>query len=75
MAVVIAIASVILVEVMGFLVYKIFNIEKNLRETTSNLNGLAECVLKLAKATQNVDVIETSEDNATDFNFPNKEGF
>lgn len=80
--VIITVAAIVLVEAIGFLAYKVFKINKELQETisnlsatTTNLNGLADCVLKLAKSSPNFDVVENSSDKSEDFNFPNSEGF
>ena len=75
------ITTLVLSEAVGFLAYKVFTLNKslnetaqNLEETAENLNSLAECVLKMAKHSSGVEVINTVE-NPTDFTFPNKEGF
>lgn len=74
-----ALATLILSEAVCILAYTIYKMKKELVETRTNLDNLAECVLKLARHTAGIDVVETSEDEfATDINFPkfpNSEGF
>jgi len=79
---IITVSVIVLIEAIGFLTYKVLKMNKELQETISNLNdttvnlkGLADCVLKLAKSSPDFDVVESSSDKSEDFNFPNSEGF
>lgn len=81
MVVAFIITTFVLSEAIGFLAYKVFTLNKSLNETTKNLeetaenlNSLAECVLKMAKHSSGVEVLNPAE-NSTGFTFPNKEGF
>lgn len=80
MGVAFIIMSFIFAEAIAFLAYRLFRLNKdlnetskNLEETTENLNSLAECVLKIAKQSANIEVIEPGK-NSDDFTFPNSEG-
>lgn len=65
---------IILSECVGFLAFKVFKLSKALKLDEKNISALTDCILKLAKATQNVDVVEEYSSD-TDFSFPDKEGF
>lgn len=70
-----AISIVILAEAVGVLAYKVYKLNKELNETADSLDNLAECVLTLSKNTPKVEIIKQSANKATDFKFPNNEGF
>ena len=65
------ITSIIFSEAIGFLAYSVYKLRKRLKETTDNVNTLAECVLHMAKDSPDIDVVEKS----ANLNFPNSEGF
>lgn len=64
------IVAVVLIEAVAYLLYKVFNMNKELKKTVDNLGGLSECVLEMVKRMPDVDVLEEKEVNANDFDFP-----
>ena len=74
-AVFVSLGFVVSFEVIGFLAYKVVKLSKTLRADEDNLSALADCIIKLGKATQNVDVVEEYTEEYSDFTFPGKEGF
>lgn len=70
--IILSIAVVILAEAVGVLAYAVYKMRKQLKETISNLDNLADCTLRLAKHTAGVEIVEGDADTIT---FPNDEGF
>lgn len=69
---ILSIAVIILSEAVGVLAYKLYETRKELIQTIDNVDNLADCVLKLAKHTAGVDIVEH---DGTEITFPNNEGF
>ena len=71
--VILSIAVVILAEAVGVIAYMVYKMKKELTQTTSNLDNLAKCTLKLAKHTAGIEVVENLDTDGV--SFPNNEGF
>ena len=71
----VTVGFILMFELTGFLTYKVFKLSKELKADEDNLSALADCIIQLGKATQNVDVVEDYTKEYSDFSFPNKEGF
>ena len=69
---ILSIAVIILSEAVGVLAYALYKVKKELKQTIDNLDNLADCVLKLAKHTAGVEIVEH---DGTEITFPNNEGF
>lgn len=66
----VTILGIAIVEVVAFLIYKVFKMQKELDTTSKNLEGLSECMLEMAKRVSGIDVIEEEKTSSSDFDFP-----
>lgn len=66
---------IILAECVGFLAYKVFKLNKELKLDENNISALMDCIVKLSKAVQGVDVVEEYTGDVEDLDFPSKGGF
>lgn len=66
----ITILGIAIVEVVAYLIYKVSKMNKELNQVITNIDGLSECMLELAKRVSGIDVIEEEKTNSSDFDFP-----
>lgn len=66
----VTIFGIAMVEAVAFLIYKVFKMQKELNTAISNIDGLSNCMLEMAKRVSGVDVIEEEKTNSSDFDFP-----
>lgn len=66
----ITILGIAIVEAVAFLIYKVSKMNKELNQVITNIDGLSECMLELAKRVSGIDVIEEEKVNSSDFDFP-----
>lgn len=66
----VTILSIAIVEAVAYLIYKVSKMNKELNRVITNIDGLSECMLEMAKRMPSIDVIEEEKTNSSDFDFP-----